>query len=172
MREAENWIIILVSGKGEKSLFLPAGKCCVTRQNINIYKIIIFSFLYMWAFNSGLFSWLSCFVNVMKCYILCPLFYLYLVSLTQTYERDSFIGLKSNSFWIRRGNTLYFLNNKYSVLPESMLRSMQFKQAFYLIFQTGLVYGTCIHYLLSTKHTWMQVRISAYTFTITYMFFL
>ncbi len=43
MREAENWIIILVSGKGEKS----AGKCCVTRQNINIYKIIIFSFLYL-----------------------------------------------------------------------------------------------------------------------------
>ncbi len=42
VREAENWIIILVSGKGEKS----AGKCCVTRQNINIYKIIIFSFLY------------------------------------------------------------------------------------------------------------------------------
>jgi hypothetical protein len=41
VREAENWIIFLVSGKGEKS----AGKCCVTRQNINIYKIIIFSFL-------------------------------------------------------------------------------------------------------------------------------
>ncbi len=44
VREPENWIIILVSGKREKSLFLPAGKCCVTRQNINIYKVIIFSF--------------------------------------------------------------------------------------------------------------------------------
>ncbi len=44
MREAENWIIILVSGKGEKS----AGKSCVTRQNILIFtKKNIFVFIYV-----------------------------------------------------------------------------------------------------------------------------
>ncbi len=44
-RRVRGWKLDHYSGvrKGRK-ISLPAGKCCVTRQNINIYKITIFLF--------------------------------------------------------------------------------------------------------------------------------